>query len=194
WTYDIYVLNVREGSVKKIVDRKGPDLFPVWSPDGKEIAYRTYVLSDRDEYHLYSAGYLAVVPAEGGPSRVLTERFDEHVTPLAWSPQGIYFAARQRTYQHLFRVNPATRAIERVSQPYAAVFAAFSFTRDCRQVAFLAQDAKNYDEVCVASLKSFRPRRLTSLGDQLKRWRIGSREVIEWKSRDGTPIEGVLIK
>src|SRR2546430_4397816 len=34
-TYDIYVLNLGDKSVKKIVDRKGPDFFPVWSPDGK---------------------------------------------------------------------------------------------------------------------------------------------------------------
>lgn len=194
WTYDIYVLNVGEASVRKVVDRKGPDFFPVWSPDGKEIAYRTYVLSDRDEYHMYSAGYVAVVPAEGGPSRVLTERFDENATPIAWSPEGIYFTAWQRTYQHLFRLNPRSGAIERVSQPYAAVFTAFSFSRDYRQVAFLAQDAKTYDEVCVSDVNTFRPKRLTSLGDQLKAWRVGTREVIAWKSKDGTPIEGVLVK
>src|SRR5262249_52023096 len=109
-------------------------------------------------------------------------------------PEGIYFAARRRTYQHLFRLNPATKAVERVSQPFSSVFTAFSFTPDCRQAAFLAQDAKNYDEVCVSEVGSFRPKRLTSLGDQLKAWKIGTREVIEWKSKDGTPIEGVLVK
>jgi dipeptidyl aminopeptidase/acylaminoacyl peptidase len=194
WTYDIYVLNLGDKSVRKIVARKGPDFFPVWSPDGKEIAYRTYVITEKDEYYTYSAGYIAVVPAAGGPSRVLTEDFDENPTPLAWSPDGIYFSARQRTYQHLFRLNPTTKAIERVSQPYASVFTGFSFTRDCKQAAFNGQDAKNYQELYVSDLKSFQPKRLTTMGDQLKAWTIGTREVIEWKSKDGTPIEGVLIK
>ena len=194
WTYDIYVLNLGDKSVKRIVDRKGPDFFPVWSPDGKEIAYRTYVLSERDEYYIYSAGYVAVVSAEGGPSRVLTERFDENVTPVAWSQDGIYFAARQKTYQHLFRLNPATKAIERVSQPAPGVFTSFSFTRDFERVAFIGEDAKNYAELYVSGLKPFGPKRLTRMGDQLKGWRLGTREIIEWKSKDGTPIEGVLIK
>jgi dipeptidyl aminopeptidase/acylaminoacyl peptidase len=194
WSYDIYVLYLTDKSTKKIVDRKGPDFFPVWSPDGREIAFRTYVVTEKDEYYTYSAGYVAVVPAAGGPSRVLTEQFDENPTPLAWSPDGIYFTARQKTFQHLFRLNPTTKAIERVSQPYDSVFTGFSFSRDYRQAAFTGQDARNYQELYVADLKSFHPKRLTSTGDQLKGWKIGTREVIEWKSKDGTPIEGVLIK
>lgn len=193
-TYDIYVLNLGDNSVKKIVDRKGPDFYPVWSPDGKEIAYMTYTLTDTDEYYIYSAGYVAVVPVNGGPSRVLTEQFDENSTPLAWSPDGIYFSAWQKTYQHLFRLNPATRAIERMSQSYPFVFTSFSFTRDFKQTAFIGQDAKNYDELYISDLKSFQPKRLTTMGNQLKGWKVGTREVIEWKSKDGTPIEGVLIK
>jgi len=194
WTYNIYVLKLSDRSVNKIVDRKGPDLFPVWSPDGSEIAYRTYTLTDKDEYYTYSSGYLAVVSADGGTSRVLTEQFDENPTPLAWSAEGIYFAARQKTYQHLFRLNPRTRAIERVSQPSSSVFASFSFTRDFKQAAFTGQDAKNYQEICISDLKSFALKRLTSMGDQLKGLAVGTREVIEWKSTDGTPIEGVLIR
>jgi len=193
-TYDVYVLNLGDKSVKKIVDRKGPDFFPIWSPDGNEIAYRTYTLTDKDEYTVYAAGYIAVVPSDGGPSRVLTEQFDENPTPLAWAPEGIYFSALQKTYQHLFRLNPATKAIERVSQPYPSLFTSFSFTRDFKRAAFMNQDAKHYDELYVSDLKSFQPKQLTTMGDQLKEWRIGTREVVEWKSKDGTPIEGVLIK
>ena len=194
WTYDIYVLSLGEKSVKKIVDRKGPDFFPVWSPDGKEIAFRTYTLTDKDEYYTHSAGYIATVPADGGPSRVLTQQFDENSTPLAWSGEGIYFSALQKTYQHLFRLNPSSRNIERVSQPYASVSSSFSFTRDYKRIAFTNQDAKHYDELYVSDLKPFQPKRLTNFGDQLKGWKIGTREVIEWKSKDGTTIEGVLIK
>ena len=37
-------------------------------------------------------------------------------------------------------------------------------------------------------------RKLTSLGDQIDGWAVGSREMISWKSTDGTAIEGVLHK
>lgn len=194
WTYDIYVLTVADRSVRKIVDSQGPDFFPVWSPDGKEIAYRTYVRSQEDEYYTWSSGYVAVVPAGGGASRLLTEAFDENPTPLAWSPRGLYFAGRQKTYQHLFRVDPSTREIERVSGPFESVFATFSFSADFTQTAFTGADATSYQEIYVSALEQFAPRRLTAMGDQLNQWKIASREIIEWKSQDGTPIEGVLIK
>jgi dipeptidyl aminopeptidase/acylaminoacyl peptidase len=194
WTYHLRVFTVTDGSVRTVLDRQTPHFYPVWSPDGKEIAFRTHVLSGKEEYRFYSAGYVASVPAEGGLWRVLTEQFDEDATPIAWTPEGIYFTARARTYQHLFRIDPATKAIERVSQPEAAVFALFSITPDGRKLACLAQDAKTYDEVCVSEEAAFQPKRLTSLGDQLKGWKIGTREVIAWKSKDGTPIEGVLVK
>lgn len=194
-TYDIYVLTLGEKHARKIVNGGGPEFFPVWSPDGREIAYKTFVRSPADEYHTYSIGYIAVVPADGGITRVLTEQFDENVTPLAWAPEGIYFAARQRTYQHLFRLNPETRATSRISEPYGSVNFGFSFSKDFRQMAFVGADAKRYQEIYVSALgQPFRPKRLTRSGDQLGKWKLATREIVQWKSKDGTPIEGILVK
>lgn len=190
YTHDIYVLALADRSVRKIVDRPGPVFFPVWSPDGREIAYRAY----EDEYHTWSSGYVAVVPAEGGASRLLTEAFDENPTPLAWSPRGIYFAGRERTYQHLYRVDPSTLAIERVSGPFESVFTGFSFSADFTRTAFAGADAKSWQEIYVSPLEPFAPRKLTAMGDPLKRWKIATREIVAWTSQDGTPIEGVLVK
>ena len=195
WTYDIYVVGVADKAVRSIVTDRGPQFFPLWSPDGREIAFKTFVRTPHDEYHVYSIGYVATVPAQGGPVRVLTGEFDENVTPIAWGPDGIYFEARQRAYSHLFRVRPATRTIERVSQPATALKTSFSFSRDFRQVAFLGQDSARFQEVYVSSIDGTeRPRRLTAMGDQLRGWPVATREPIEWTSTDGTPIEGVLVK
>ena len=40
-TSDIFVLGVGDKAIKRIVDTKGPDGNPVWSPDGRQIAYQT---------------------------------------------------------------------------------------------------------------------------------------------------------
>ncbi len=190
-TADIYVLNVADKSFKKIVDTKGPDGSPVWSPDGMQIAYETS--NARPDYY-YANSLIAVVPAEGGTPRVLSEAFDEDPSLLAWGPGGIYFFGLQKTYGHLFRIDPATKRIERVSGPSAAMYSAFSFTREFGQAAFVSADAHSYPEVCVSTLANFSPKRLTSLGEQLKEWKLTTREVIEWKSTDGATIEGVLYK
>jgi dipeptidyl aminopeptidase/acylaminoacyl peptidase len=190
-TSDIFVLTVADKSVKKIVNTKGPDSNPVWSPDGKQIAFQT---SNASEFFFYTNSYIATVPAEGGPPRVLNKTFDEDPGLISWSPAGIYFAAAQKTYAHLFKLDPATGAIERVSGPDKMIFGGFSFDKEFRRTAFVGSDSTHYGEVLLSDIKRFEPKTLTEMGAQLKDFRLASREVIEWKSTDGTPIEGVLIK
>src|SRR5262249_48273768 len=109
-------------------------------------------------------------------------------------PGGIYFLGRQKTADYPFRLDPHTQAIARISQPEQGVYSSFSLTADFKQAAFLRADARTLAEVHTSPLASFEPKRLTALSDQLKIFRLASREVVSWKSTDGTPIEGVLIK
>jgi dipeptidyl aminopeptidase/acylaminoacyl peptidase len=190
-TADIYVLSVADKTIKKIVAAEGPDTNPVWSPDGREIAYQT---SNAREFFYYTNSYVAVVKSEGGPSRVLTETFDESPGLVAWSVDGIYFSGLQRTSAHLFRLDPRTTAIAQVTGPAAFSASQFSFSSDFKQVAFVGAAPGEYPEVQVSAIKRFEPKRLTEMSTQLKGYRLATREVVSWKSTDGAAIEGVLIK
>ena len=66
-TADIYVLNLRDDTLQKIVVQPGPDGDPHWSPDGKQIAFRS-AMGKLDFYH--SNHRIAVVSAEGGKPRL----------------------------------------------------------------------------------------------------------------------------
>jgi len=190
-TGDVYVISIGDKSVKRIVDTAGPDGNPVWSPDGRQIAYQT---ANGREFFFYANSYIAVTSAEGGPRQVLTEGFDESPGLIEWAREGIYFGGLQKTASHLFRLNPATKAIEQVSKPSDYAASQFSFTADYKQVAFVGAAANDYPEVYVSQVNQFQPKRLTAMSEQLKDFRLAKREVIEWKSTDGTSIEGVLIK
>jgi dipeptidyl aminopeptidase/acylaminoacyl peptidase len=191
---DIYTVGIDDKIVKKILGMKGSDFSPVWSPDDKQIAYMTSKIALGREFNFNGILYIAVVPAEGGAARILTEKFDETPGLIDWSPDGIYFSALQKTYNHLFKMNPATRSIQQISNPNPAIYNEFSFTSDYKQAAFTSESGESLPEVYVSSLQKFEPKRLTSQNDQLKNFKHSSREIIEWKSTDGTPIQGVLIK
>jgi dipeptidyl aminopeptidase/acylaminoacyl peptidase len=188
---DIYVLKVSDKSVKKIVATQGPDNNPVWSPDGKQIAFET---ANGREFFFYQNSFIASVAADGGAPQILTERFDELPRLIVWSPDGIYFSGLQKTYSHLFRLNAATKAIEKISTANNFTSSGYSFTADFQQTAFSGANTNNYSEIYVADVKSFAPKKLTAMSEQLKDFKLASREVIEWKSTDGATIEGVLIK
>jgi dipeptidyl aminopeptidase/acylaminoacyl peptidase len=189
-TSDLYVLDLSNDAVRKIVDQPGPDTSPLWSPDGRTILFST-VMGRRQYFAINSA--LAAVPAEGGTIRPLTGAFDENAGAVAWTGTGIYFSAMQKTAAHLFRLDPESLAIERLSGPDGAMVSGFSFSKDGRWAAFQAATPTALPEICVTEFP-WNPRVLTRMTDQAAGLILGSREVISWKSRDGTTIEGVLIK
>ena len=188
-TADIYVFNVNDKFVKKVVSTPGPDRNPHWSPDGKRIAFDTAAGA---RYFYYTNSRIGVVPADGGAVQILTESFDEDPSLIAWGPDGIYFGAVQKTTAHLFRLNPATGAVEKISAPEGMVAGGFSFSRDYKTVAYRAALDNQYGEIYTTSIAPWQGKKLTAMGDQLKGFTLAHREVVSWKSGDGTTIEGVL--
>jgi dipeptidyl aminopeptidase/acylaminoacyl peptidase len=190
-TADIYVATVSDGKVKKIVSTPGPDRNPKWSPDGKQIAFET---SAGSKYFFYTNMKIAVVDADGGAPRALTDTFDEDPGLIDWAADGIYFAAEQKTYAHLFRLNPDTKAVEKLSTQEHLVAFSFSFSKDFKQVAYRAALENEYAEIFTANVSPWQAKKLTTLGDQLKPFKTARRELISWKAADGTLVEGILLK
>ena len=146
-TSDIYVLNPADDLVKKTVAQPGPDSSPHWSPDGKQILFSTYMGNPK-----YNANdsRLALVPADGGTIRSLTDSFDENPGYVAWRNDGIYFSALQKTASHLFHLDPATLMITRITSPDSLMAGSFSFTRDGKRMAFSAASPTSLNEICVS--------------------------------------------
>ena len=190
-TAQLYVVDLADRHVRKLLEGGGPNTRPRWSPDGKQIAY---VTSNGQPYYFYTNRRIAVLPADGGMAKVLTETFDEDPNLIDWGPDGIYFGAQQKTNAHIFRLDPATRAIHRLSGPDAFNMGDASFTEDHKMLAGVASSPNRFAEVVMSRTDEFTPRYVTDMNAQWKQFSLATREVIQWKSVDGTPIEGVLIK
>jgi dipeptidyl aminopeptidase/acylaminoacyl peptidase len=67
-------------------------------------------------------------------------------------------------------------------------------TKDFKTVAFIAEDETHMGELHVSAVSPFSPRQLTDMTAQVKDWKLGTVEVVSWKSKDGALIEGVLHK
>jgi dipeptidyl aminopeptidase/acylaminoacyl peptidase len=197
---DIYLMDTAApGVAKKIVGLEGPDSAPMFSPDGARLAFVTAL---GDPHFFYANQHLAEVdiaealkrPAlQRKDVRDLTPSFDEDPRSEVWTKDGIYFRASVKLEEHLFKLDPQTLAVRRISSGDGLVMETASLTPD-GGAAFLASDATHLSEIYVTPLPGYAPRRLTDSTAQVKDWAIGTVEPFSWRSKDGAMIDGVLHK
>ncbi|MCI0525568.1 MAG: S9 family peptidase, partial [Acidobacteria bacterium] len=193
-TSEIYLYDFDGQVARNLVAQPGPDNNPRWSPDGKQLVFSS-AMGNPKFYHANSK--LAIVSVTGGAPGSITDAFDEQPGFVEWNSDGIYFSGLQKTASHLFRVDPTTGKITRVTTPDNLMAGGFSFTKDGRQIAFVSTSPTSLSEIYVSTINSgqnFTPRKLTAMTEQVKDFMLAKREVISWQSRDGATIEGVLIK
>jgi dipeptidyl aminopeptidase/acylaminoacyl peptidase len=189
---DIYLVDLaHDNAVRKIVALDGPDTNPRFSPDGTQLVFTT---SLAQPYYFYANDHIATIRVDGAaatkPADItdLSSSFDEDTSVIDWAPEGIYFTALQKTNSHLFRLDPRTKTVARVTAPDTFSIGAVSFSRDFKTMAYTAGTATSISEVFVGQKK------LTDVNAQLKDFTLGTVELVSWTSRDGANIEGVLHK
>jgi len=186
---DISILDVESQKITPLVTQPGSDGGPKWSPDGQWIAFSTSMGDDR----YYVNGKIAKIPAAGGQIAVLTSAFDEDPYLLKWTKAGIAFQANEKIFTRPYLLDPANGNVTRIASTPENIYV-LSFADDGNTVAFNGMDRTTLNEIYMASLDSWKPQAVTKMTEQVSGWKTGTREVIEWKSKDGTLIEGVLWK
>lgn len=196
--WDLYVVEAKPGSSpRQLTTFEGPDMDPdwvsrppAWSPDGKFLAY---VQGGPLKLIYYAGQKLAVVPAAGGPARVLTPTLDRNVLSPAWSADGssVLFLLEDDRVTDVASVPVSGGLVYRLTRGRGLI-GDFSLGKDGK----LAVVASN--PVTPAEVFAVQDGQLRSLSRQNEQWlasvRLAPVEEITFKSRDGTPIHGFLVR
>jgi dipeptidyl aminopeptidase/acylaminoacyl peptidase len=194
---DVYVATLAGNSVEKVSGDAGAERAPVWSPDGKTIAWiatpnAQRVTPDGTYPAPIAHGRIMVYDVSSRRSREVAA-FDGSPDDLTWSPDSarIYFGAGRRVSREVFALDVAAGKVTQLTRGQTISFG--NISRDGSRVAFTKDSPNEPLEIFVADSAFTAPRRLTTTNPQAAAFELGESEVLTWKV-DGFEIEGVLLK
>jgi dipeptidyl aminopeptidase/acylaminoacyl peptidase len=195
---DIYAISVKDGAVRQLTHRKGPDTNPVPSPDGRKIAYTGFDFKRQS----YTVTRLYVMDADGGNVRPLAAGLDRDARAPVWpaDSSAIYFTAEDRGMSHLYRATldgryeQITSGKARFSSAYASGDS-FTISNNGQVAIERSTPVEPPDIVTFAVDRPSQWTRLTSVNDSLLAGsNLGEVEALSYDSFDGRPIEGWIVK
>ena len=197
---ELFAVAVKDGALRRLTDRFGPDQSPAVSPDGKLIAYIGY--DDRKQGYQNTLLYL--MNRDGSGKRVLSSRIDNGVGGPVWAADGkgvyVQFDERGNTKVALIALDGTYRAVAKDLGSGTSAYSggSFSVSKD-GSIAFSLSTTAQPSEVAVVRPTPAGPgaaKTLTAINaDVLADRTIGQVEEIWWKSsKDSLPIEGWIIK
>lgn len=188
---DISLLDAGDGTVSPLIRNLSSDGLLDWSPDGNSILYQSNLTDSTSNY--YRNGHLFMINCQSRQQTPVAAGFDEEFSGLQWTASGIFGLAYQKTRRMLWQIDPGNpeRVLPFINNPDR--ISGFASTKDGRSMAFIGSSASQLDEVYL--MQTGQPTiQLTHFTSEIKNWKLAQSEVIQWESKDGQVIEGVLMK
>lgn len=188
---DIFTVPVTGGAPKQITISQAVDINPVYSPDGKYLAYLAMA---RPRFEADQTDII-LMDRKTGERKNLTADFDRTVGELVFSPDGknIYFTAEDYGRVKIYSVASEGSEVKTV---LADRFnGGLQITADGKTLVFRQQAATLPYEICKISTKGKDFKQLTFANKtRLEQLAMQPIEDFSFKSFDGTEVHGLLVK
>jgi dipeptidyl aminopeptidase/acylaminoacyl peptidase len=188
---DLFLVPVTGGEPKRITTNQGFDGNPVYSPDGKYIAYHAQMTpgyeADRWQVMLYNR--------QAGQSENISASFDRNAGELSWSPDSktIYFLAENETLQPIYAMEPRAGATpKKLLDGYNA---AYSFSGDGKILVTERTSLTVPGELFVAAADGSGLKQLTHANDSiLASVEMNAPETFWFEGAEATRVQAMIIR
>ena len=189
---DLSLVAVESGTVTSLVHSGAAEYAPLFSPDGKWIAFAA---SDNPPTWA-GAGRINVIAAKGGKPRELADTLDgfgRYSEMVGWSPDGdkIYFTEVQGTTLKLAAM-PMNGSPVVITRAKGMASSGIHLNATRTMVGFSRETLEQPPEAFISPADQCEPMQVSRVNAEFGKRSVGRTEILQWKSPDGLAIEGLL--
>ena len=187
---DISLVDIETGNIKPIAATAAGETNPVFSPDGKLIAY--YATEIPVDWS--GPRHATIYSVADGKTWRLKATPDENGNIIGWTGDGknILWSEPTRTLNSIYALSIDGKSISEWNKGSSDVLGAASINSSGTYIAFTLQNPSQLPEAYISSLNNFSPVKITSINADNAGKPLPKTEIIKWKGADGKEIEGLL--
>jgi dipeptidyl aminopeptidase/acylaminoacyl peptidase len=188
---EIFVVPITGGTPKKLSTSPGSDSTPLYSPDGKWLAWRMQKRAgyESDRFRL------VIYNRQSGQIQNLTENFDQWVETMVWSPDSrtIYFTSENKGEAPIYRIDIA--APNQVHEIVRGTNDEVMLSPDGKTLVFSRMSVRAPNEIYKLAIGSKEPEQVSHLNDTvLARVSMPQMESFWFAGAGGIKVQGFVIK
>ncbi|MES2778192.1 MAG: S9 family peptidase [Bacteroidota bacterium] len=187
---DIVLINADTKKMTTVISNPTGDFFNRWNPDGTAFVYGSSVNDSITDF--FKNNRLFIYDLKTKSSMEIAKDIDENKSVAAWSKSGLFLTALEKTKRKLYSVDLKSGSTNAVTLGLDLP-GNFSFSKNTDAIALSGANYTGLSEIYLWRLNQ----PLKQISDntaQIKNWNTPTNEVIQWKSKDGATIEGILLK
>jgi len=187
---DISIINIASGEIKGIANTNAGETNPVFSPDGKWIAYHC----TDDQVDWSGPDHVRIYSMEDGKSWRLKATPDENCNLMGWTSDGknILVGEANRTLFSIYALSADGKSIVEWNKGSKELLSAANLNSAGTHLGFVLQTTVQLPQAYVSTVSSYSPVKVSNINAEYASKPLPKTEVIRWKSADGKEIEGLL--
>ena len=187
---DIVLIDADSKKMTTIISNPTGDFFNRWNPDGTAFIYGSAVNDSITDF--YKNNRLFIYDMKTKNSIEIAKDIDENKSVAGWSRSGLFLSALEKTKRKLYSVDLKTGSTKAVTLALDLP-GAMSFSKNADAIALSGAYHASLNEIYLWQLGQ--PlKQISNNNAQIKGWNTPVNEIIQWKSKDGEMIEGILLK
>ena len=187
---EVWIMDADGDNARQLTDNTVSERGAQLSPDGSTVLF----LSDSSaDFETYFNDNLFLVPAAGGPHRMLYEAMPHEVQAARWAPDGsIYFTANTGVRSQLFHAG-VDDAEPRALTSGDHSLSGWSFSAAAGEHVFGINGPTNAGDLHRLPANGGEPLKVTSVFDYLaETFVLPIQKAVRWEGEDGVEVEGLL--